>query len=247
MLACSSAAPCNGNFAESHLLTLHRCSGLLLQYRLLPLSAANPGRSSKAEAETHLQNTLSAPFADPWQAPPEQAPAPAPSKAGGEVFSKHCLCPVFFLVQLPLASTGTNLIGVWQFAVAVADSHHTTLARKSGGEQCSTNTPLCPEPKRICASPRGWLFLLASEHRKPCRAAHSSRHPGAGYKKNIIQHSGVQMKCCSLYLYFKKRMIWVMTALQLSLRLGMNLQTLSALQGERSLELSTCCTTRQRP
>lgn len=181
MLACGSAAPCDGNFDKSHLLTLHHCSGLPLQCCLLLLSAANPGRSSKAEAETHLQNTLSAPFADPWRAPLEQAPAPGPSKADGEAFSKHCLCPVFFLVQLPLASTGTNLMGVWQFAVA--DSHHATLTCKSRGEQCSTNVPLHPQPKCICASPRGWLFLLVSEHRKPCRAARSSWQTGAGYKR----------------------------------------------------------------
>lgn len=169
MLACGSAAPCDGNVDKSHLLTLHRCSGLLLQYRLLPLSAANPGRSSKAEAETRLQNTLSAPFADPWRAPLEQAPAPRPSKAGGEAFSKYRLCRVFFLVQLPLASTGTNLIGVWQFAVA--DGRHATPTCKSGGEQCSTNTPLHsrPSPHSIPSQNTfvllrqvGYFFLLQS-------------------------------------------------------------------------------------
>lgn len=154
-----------------------------------------------------LQNTSSALFADLRRAPLEQAPAPAPSKA----FSKHHLCPVFFLVQLPLALTGTNLIGVWQFAVAVADSRHATLTCLSRGEQCSTNTPppFPPSPSSIPSQNAfvllhedSYFFLLQStESLAEQPAAPGTLGPAI---KTIILHSGVQMISCSLYLYFKK-------------------------------------------
>lgn len=106
-LARGSTAPCNGNCDKSHLLTLHHCS-VLLQHRLLLLSAVNPGRSWTAEAVTRLQNTPLALAADP-----EQAPALGASKASTRLAADIPFAWRLFWVS-PLASTGMSLAGLWQ-------------------------------------------------------------------------------------------------------------------------------------
>jgi len=136
-LACGSAAPCDANFGKSHLLTLHRRSGLLLQYRLLPLRAANPGRSSKAEAESRLQHAPSAPFAGPWRAPPEQSPAPGPARLATRLSADSASARCFFWFSSPWLRQGQSSSGSGSL---LSQSRHTLLTHLSRGKPCSANT-----------------------------------------------------------------------------------------------------------
>lgn len=94
--ACGSAAPRDGDCDKSHLLMLQRCSAPLLQYRLLPLSAANPGRSSKAEAVTQLQNTLSVPLTELWRAPLSKPLPRLPARLAARLSGTVAFAPHLF-------------------------------------------------------------------------------------------------------------------------------------------------------
>lgn len=166
-----SAAPCDGKFDESHLLTLRGRSGLPRRHRLPPLSAANPGRSSEAEAETQLQNTPPAPLAAP-----RRAPLRVPARLTAPLAANIAFARPFFWFSSPRLRQGRLSRGSGTSPLPSA-----RLTRRCGGEQRSTNTPppppfppRCPPPSRAKMHSRFSIRTVISSWFRAQRAARSS-------------------------------------------------------------------------